>query len=220
MTVAKWNSADKNAAIVLSNTDHTATQSGASGAWRAVRGTVGYTTGKRYFEITVDTTPSGNGWLMGIMNSAGSLATFVGGDSKGFGYQVEGTCWYNAGAVTGAHMRAPSQNAVIGVSVDLTNKLIWASDLSLEPTVWNFGTAGTQNPNTGQGGHALNATIVDGTAVYPAFSGLNAGGTHNDAATINCGDSAFVGTVPTGFTAWNPVAAGALLDAAVCVISG
>lgn len=220
MTVAKWNSADKNAAIVLSSTDHTATQSGASSAWRGVRGTVGYTTGKYYFEITVVTSPSGNGWLMGVMNSAGNLASFVGSDTKSFGYQVEGTCWYNGGAVTGAHMRAPSQNAVIGVAVDLTNKLIWASDISLEPTVWNLGTSGTQNPNTAAGGIALNATIVDGTAVYPAFSGNNAGGTHNDAATINCGDSAFVGTLPTGFLAWNPVVAAALPNAAVCVISG
>src|SRR5690606_27738602 len=53
-TYATWNPSDKSSLITLSNGNLTATRSGANGN-RLVRATIARSTGKEYFEVTVNT---------------------------------------------------------------------------------------------------------------------------------------------------------------------
>jgi hypothetical protein len=200
MTAITWNPSDKDAAIVLTSTNHVATQSGAASAWRSVRATAGFiSTGKWYWEIAVNLRDTSDGWIAGIASSLASLTSFCGSDTRGLGYQTQASAYYNGGG-TANQWRGAGNGAVVGFAVDVPNKLLWVANWTADPSgIWNFGLAGSQNPSTNQGGKAVNATIIDGTnTVFPMFSGFNASA--NDQATINAGDSAFTGTIPTGFT--------------------
>jgi hypothetical protein len=88
--------------------------------------------------------------------------------------------------------------AVLGIAVDLTNKKAWVFN-PINGT-WNNDVIANQNPATGTGGATYN---ISGT-IFPAVSMF--GGTNGDVATLNCGASSFVNSVPSGFSAWNTVA--------------
>lgn len=81
-----WDSANKGTNITLSNGDLTATGTAAS-SWESVRGTVGHTTGKWYFELTVDFVDANDGWMGGIENGSGTLTSFPGNTVNGASVQ-------------------------------------------------------------------------------------------------------------------------------------
>jgi hypothetical protein len=60
----------------------------------------------------------------------------------------------------------------------------------------NWNNSGTANPATGVGGLLLSGA----GAIY--LLGTLFGNTPGDTGTVNFGATAFIGTVPSGFTAW------------------
>lgn len=109
---AKWNSADKSANVTLSNNDLTAARNGGTGT---VRSTVGKSTGKWYWEITLNT--AGNA-VLGIAKNSASLSTVVGSDVNGYGMFVDDGTKLNNGPV-GAYGSACANGDIIGVAMDL-----------------------------------------------------------------------------------------------------
>jgi hypothetical protein len=87
---------------------------------------------------------------------------------------------------------ARAQGDVIGIAVDVDNRLIWFKVVSGSPGLWNGATA-NGNPVTG-----LNGITVPAGSIIP-YIGF---GTNQDVYTANFGASAFVGAAPTGFVAW------------------
>ena len=189
--------------ITFTNTNHTATKAGTSGSWAAARSTQSYlNTGKYYFEITINAL-STNGQLHGIANSTESVNVQPGSDTLGIGFQVTGS-WWTAGLQHSGTWQGASAGDTVAFAVDLGNKLIWVKNLRVGG--WNQGTGGTQDPGTGAGGIAIPVAVEDGThQIFIYAAGFNNAGV-NDKFTLNEGDSAFSGTVPTGFANWGGVA--------------
>lgn len=88
-----WNPADKNAAITLSNANHTATGSG--GSFTSVRGTVSKAAGKWYFQTVL----GGVAGVTGLALATASLASYIGVDPDGYGYGYGGNVVNAAGIV-------------------------------------------------------------------------------------------------------------------------
>lgn len=177
-TYATWNPSDKNAGITLTGSN--LIESG--GANVAVRSTSGKSTGKWMAEVTVTTV---GGLLFGVGNSTASLAQFPGNNINGWSYYAaNGQKFTNA---AGTAYGATYTNAdVITLALDLDNgKLFFAKN----GTWQNSGdpAAGTGAAFTGLSGTLF---LIIGAA----------GGAHQ--TTLNCGQSAFTATLPSGFSAW------------------
>ncbi len=198
-----WNPSDKDSLVALSNGDLTATVSSGS-AWSMVRGTTSQTTGKKYFEVTVTTptAPSTNFSDVGLADATQALNTFVGSSTHSFGCTsgtpINGEPFYN-GSSTGAacYQTFSTPGNIIRIAVDLSGNLWWSRATS--DTQWNDDPSA--DPATGVNGLALH--IAGGTAVFPAFSGDSVSA--SVVATLNTDGvcTAFAGTVPSGFAAWN-----------------
>lgn len=193
-----WNPGDKSAAMVLSNGNLTATDTITERS-DSVRATTAQTTGKRYFEITATT--SSTDWSAGLANSSFPLTTSGGLGSEGNGigfYNVSPTQYiYYNGTALSTGTTAGATGDVIYYAVDLTNHLEWVSSpvMRAASTPWNSLAIGSANPATGVGGIPFAGLTCP---CFPVFNDEEAG-----AATINAGGP-FTGTVPTGFTAWQP----------------
>jgi len=177
-TYATWNPADKHADLVLSNGDLTSKTTASS--YRAVRATMGKSSGKWYFETTIDANTSITG--IGVGTTAAFLGSFVGGDAYGWGYQSLSGYKRHSGAqlVYGAGF---TTGDIIGTAFDIDNGEIWWS----KNGVWQ-------------------ASGDPVTRANPAFTGL-AGMIYPmichrytaPQATTNFGASAFSYSVPSGF---------------------
>lgn len=145
-----WNPSDKNASITLSGGDLTATNSSSSTTDnKAVRGTIGKSSGKWYWEVTMTTI--GDNVQVGVARSTESLSNFIGSGTYGWGYNNYGTLWNGgAGAVT---KDAFTAGTVIGIALDMD---------SGEVSFYKNGVL--QHTFTG----------VTGT-IYPALSAINGG---------------------------------------------
>lgn len=176
---ATWNPSDKNANITLSGSDLTATAANTS--WKSARATIGNSSGKWYWEITVDVS-SDNRTTHGVGSLSATLNDWVGSDDYGWGYAgITGYKYHSdIGVVYGSTFAAGS---VIGVALDLDDGKIWWA----KNGVWQA----SGNPATG---------------ANPAYTGLS--GTCypmctcyaiNSKITANFGASAFSYSVPAGF---------------------
>lgn len=111
-TYATWNPADKNAGITLSNGNLTATHTAAT-AWILARSTIGVSSGKWYWELTIGARGANNGHDHGAVSGSASLSAETNANtsqaadylSQGFRYcnQVEtaGIASYTTGDVLG-----------------------------------------------------------------------------------------------------------------------
>jgi Glycosyl hydrolases family 16 len=196
----------KSPSIALSNGNLTAQSSGAVS--QSVLSTLGYTTGKFYFEVTLNaiTSDTGIGIANGSYNLAdplqlgGQLNASVGyypitppqaiyngsgtGGLDGFGRQSQGTA-------------SDAVGAILNIAVDFTAKLIWTSSPAMRTqsgNLWN--NSSTANPATGAGGVSFS-----NLSAGPYFAAFNddMGGAQ---VTFNFGATTFARTVPTGFSAW------------------
>ncbi len=186
-----WNSADKHADIALSNGDLTAAHSVA--AFRTVRGDISKSTGKWYFECTINTLVSFG--IVGVSNSTEALTNFVGGSANSWG----------AGNATSPNSYAGGSSTSIAVLTWVSGDVIqiaWDADAG---KLW-FGRndvwAGVSGVDAGFGngigdpasGANARYTSVTGT-LYPACSPGNGG-----QITIN---STLTYAPPAGFSAWD-----------------
>lgn len=169
-TYAIWNPSDKSADVTLSNGDLTAAISN-SVADAAVRGTIGKSSGKWYWEITLAALSSGIPSI-GIANSSLPLTSFVGETSGSWGY-VNGQKYNNSsGAAYGATYTVGD---VISVALDMDGGTI---------TFYKNGAS------QGQAFSGITGTI------YPAVS--NTTSSTSATFTANFGATAFTYTPPTG----------------------
>jgi hypothetical protein len=180
---AAWNPADKYTSITLSNGNLKAT-GGTSVAAQSVRATLGFASGKRYFELTASplTTAQVYG---GVVLSTHSLSNNPGTDNRGWAYTTHlgsstGGKVYNGTVTAGTLLAA---GAVLRVAVDSGAGKIWFG-INSSWTAGGDPAAGASEAFSGLSG-----------TIYPAV-GFNGGG---DAFTANFGATAFAYSVPAGF---------------------
>ena len=184
MANTSWNPSDKTASITLSNANLTAVTSSNNQSVRAVDKQV---SGQFYFEVTCTTIGANLG--VGLMAGAPALG---GGSLVGTITIVSGGgLIYLNGVSTGITIGTVTNGSLLGLAFDITNKLAW----------FRVGASGNWNgnagfaPDTGIGGVNF-SSLGSGFPYYP-YATIN---NTTNTITANFGDTAFTGTVPTGFT--------------------
>jgi hypothetical protein len=175
------------AGIVMSNGNLTVTH-GTTSNGVGVNSTAFLTTGKFYFEVTVQVATFGGNHL-GIYQSGTFAAAVTTGKATAVVVGASSNIYTN-GANTTKNLGTTAVGDVFGFAIDLTNRLAW---IRRNNGIWNADAAA--NPVTGVGG----VTIATGSfAPYVAFTNSAA----NNAFTGNFGQSAFANAAPVGFGYW------------------
>ena len=203
MTITTWNTADKSGSVTLSGGSKTATTTSTN---QGVRSNVGWSAGKHYAEFmncffsTVPSSSSRGG--IGIADSTYSLTSGPGSDNTHSAWVIQPPTVLvgNGTRTAGAIGTALGTTVTSGVALDMDGKLVWFTE---DGSTWNNG--GTANPATGVGGFSLAGAATLGPVAYLAAWLRWNGGSPNDNATLNGGDTAFAFSIPSGFSMWNPV---------------
>jgi len=187
-----WSATDKHASISVSGGNLTA--QAVAGGWKSARATKSRSSGKYYFEATL-----GSGDLgVGLANATASLGNYTGADGNGvFLYahpSIGGGVFIGGGGVGAWTSGTIAGGDVIQVVVDLDAKKLWAKRTS--DANWN--ASASANPVTGVGGHDISGPATGG-ALFPSVS-IQSTGTP---VTANFGASAYAGTRPQGYLAWD-----------------
>lgn len=185
-TFATWNASDKDGDITLSNGNLKATAA-AIGSWQAARSTIGVSSGKWYWEYTINAVDANRDQEQGIALSSADLAAADFGGGQG----SAGNCYvyygFNGTKLNGnssaAYGNTYTTNDVVDVALDLDNGKIF------------FGKNGTWQ-NSGDPVAGTNAAYTGVSGTYFAACSFNQG---TQALTANFGATAFANTVPTGF---------------------
>src|SRR6185437_4230 len=203
-----WNPSDKTSGITLSNTNHTA-------SWtlkqNGVRSTSSKSTGKFYFEATFTNGGGGSGFSLPGLGFANALETFTSGNggsgvtSNSLGTYINGggQAYINGSNVSTFASSYDVSPVTTFIAVDIGSKLLWISQ-SNKSGVWN--NSAPANPATGTGGINI-SSLASGP--YFICCGCDSNITGGATCTLNAGDSAFVGSIPSGFSAWD---GGAIFD--------
>lgn len=163
---------------------------------------------KRYWEITVDQFPGSigqgdDGLWCGLASSTAIPSSYViGQDASSVGYNQ---IYAHLGAfgkiisdngVTTIDTNAYGVSDVICCALDDVANLYWTQTIA--GATWNAG--GAANPATGVGGISLSGPGSSGPYYAAVSMNVNAG---TGQVTLNVGASAFAGTVPAGFSAYD-----------------
>lgn len=194
---ATMNPADKiGANFILSGGNLTCTrQTGSGASYGACRATIGKTAGKWYFEVLNNADGVTNGDIIaGIMSAADTLSGFPGntGTNAGsFGWDQTSPNAHrfkngDLGAVAGYGRAAPGQYMYL--AIDLNTGNIWLANSS------GSGWAGGGDPSTAT---SPTLTVTPGSILFPTISFFSPPAS----CTVNFGQNAFNGVVPTGFNA-------------------
>ena len=184
----KWSNTDKTGSYTFSNGDLTLTTTSIEGA---IRGTAKQSAGKFYFEYRLGVA---NFDHYGLALATTNLANFNTDKTGSVTLLKSNGNIYIASAPSGSTLGTRATNDVIGIAVNTTGDLIWFRVAPLG----NWNGSGTANPETGVGG--INIIAINGELLPLYYNGSGSGTT----ITANFGASAFVGTVPVGFTAGWP----------------
>ena len=113
-----WNALDKNSNVVLTNGNLEASPSG--GNWSNVRGTIGVSSGRWYWEIRVDSLTA---QMLGVATNSDPLASWFGGAAnQGAVMKEDGQVWVNQTSVTDLGSFAAGD--IIGIGLDLVGNTI------------------------------------------------------------------------------------------------
>lgn len=183
-----WNPADKSSNVTLSNGNLSATSLGAGNG--QVRATVGYSTGKYYFEIHLDGPPVSNSPFVGIRPTANTLSgvgAFGGGGDYGAGTRSpnDGHSDYVPGSGVAAVPPPVASGDVYMIAVDLGAGKLW---IGINGT-WDV----SGNPSTGA--NPMAAGISGSYAAWAQLLGTP--------ITARFTRSSMSYTVPTGFLAYD-----------------
>ena len=153
--------------------------------------------GKYYFEVTIGVR-NGNQDAISIMLSTGNYGSVF--SANGNVACMLATSFFAAqnlyigGGGTSRHTGAITTGSVVCFAVDLDNKNCW---VRVNNGNWNGRSISLDNPVGNVGG--LTGGLASGSyAPMLVFDG----GVANDTYTINCGQSAFAYTLPSGFAGW------------------
>jgi hypothetical protein len=156
--------------------------------------------GKFYFEAKVTAFVGGTANGVGIAPATtapnNNYADLTGSTSGWNSIQFSGGGVFSNGSlVSPASLGARSNGDVIGLAVDLDNRMMW---FRVAPS-GNWNNSGTANPATNTGGVAIPAG-----ALGPFCNFGGGGSAANNITTLNFGASTFSGAVPSGFTSGWP----------------
>jgi len=189
MANTTWNPSDRGT-IALSNGNLTAQPTG-QGSVRTIQS---YTAGKFYFEIAF--TSAGSSAAVGVANATADMTTSISSGASVAICNNGGAIAVNGTAQTG--VGAFSAGGACCVAFDMGAKLVWFRN----GAAGNWNGSGTANPATGVGGYSVSGLTGGATALFAYTGGTSAVAS---VTTLNAGDTAFVGAVPSGFTVGLPV---------------
>jgi hypothetical protein len=175
------NNSDKGSVVTVSNGGLGWAQSTTTA--QAIRATLPMPTGKWYWELNAASNNS-----PGILKQSGSISAFVGADSKGWSYFVDGTLYNNNSSVAFGATHTGSD--IISVAFDADAGKLWFA----KNGTWQA----SGNPSTGA--NAINVPLDPNDLYYPAMSTSVTGAV---VGTVNFGQRAFTYTPPTGFKSLN-----------------
>jgi hypothetical protein len=189
--VTTWDPVTVSPTITLSNGNRSAVENGVN-QFNNARSTVALPVNKKvYVEFTkIGTGQNGGGVpAVGLVDAAAQNNTFL--TQSGPGFLTYGTFTSNGSG--GDYTGGPDWSAagsVVGLAIDTTARLMWFRPVSTPN--WNNNPAA--NPATGVGGLPYNAGVTYKLGCDPFSTGQG--------FTINCGQAAFSGAIPSGFVAW------------------
>lgn len=202
-----WNSADQTG-ITLSGSNLIATANLGTGA--AVRAIDAQNTGKFYWETTNNVgTVAQTG--AGIASTAATPIANLGNNNltsvNNFCIYYHNNTVFRNGTSQSISPGAVTNGSVICHALDLTNRRYWVR----LGAAGNWNGSAANNPVTGVGGIDISSFSGGAFWTYPVVSA----GATSDQWTANFGDSAFTGTVPSGFTSGFTAGASILRNAVV-----
>lgn len=153
----------------------------------SVRGTIGVTSGKWYWEVTALTT-TGN---IGIETATANLGAEVGNDANGWGYL--GTGQKYTSATLSAYGSSYTTNDVIAVALDADNGAIYFGKISAGSITWQ----NSGDPTSGATKTGAAFTGLTNGPYFPAVGNLSA------TQAVNFGQRFFSATPPSNFKALN-----------------
>ncbi len=166
---ATWNPLDKNASFNAANGNLDANAS--AGVNGNIRGTIGVSSGKWYWEYLINNTSP----AVGIAAAAATLADFPGVDASGYSYTSGGQKWNsNSGSSYGATY---TTNDIIGVALDLdAGTLVFYKNGVSQGTAYSGLPVGTYFPAGGRFSGTFDVTLNAGARpfAYTAPSGFKA----------------------------------------------
>jgi hypothetical protein len=178
--------------IVLSNGFLTATGGAAIPGYESVHGSLGQSGGRVYFEVTCNQGNGGSG-----TDTVVSIVNALSGPSQGFGFDANSIAFGEGGnyilnsVVHGGVVEAWTTGATVGVAVIADAGLAFVIKIG-----GAFGyNKGAGDPVAGTGGFSFPFS----GPLFPAVALGITGQQH----TLNAGATAFQGTPPAGYTAWN-----------------
>lgn len=179
MTYATWDPANKSSKVTLSSGNLVATETSGSEGWGAVRSTIGVTTGKWYWEVTVTQVNLNRGDQLGVGNeSLTNFDDFPGHTANGWVKLTFGNTY--AGKMNN-NLEAPFVGALADGDV-----LGWYLDVGA-------GTIGMILNGVDKG---IMYSGLTGTTIYAIWGSGSIG---TGIATANFGASAFTYSVPSGY---------------------
>jgi hypothetical protein len=203
---------NKDTHITLSNSNFTALNTSTNNQSYAVKSNTAYGSGRLYIEMKAEDWALGsgiNGMFAGWGATGRTNASNPGQDFISSGLQVGDASGFTGAYINGQRNMASStfntaRNDIIGIAIDVDRGLWWAKNITAGSN-WNGDSAA--DPGTSAKGWAVQVA-----ADYPYFTWSANGVSHQVQATVNFGASAFVGSVPSGFSRWDPLV-GVVTDA-------
>lgn len=180
LTYATWNPSDKAANISLSGGDLTTTRGGVGPA--AVRGTIGKSSGKWYWEVKCISTTGVFDIFVGLANTTASLTALPGSDANGWALALDDGGYYHSGLialVNGGVGFVAAVNDVFGFAwdADSSTLAIYRNNTVLTPDPLFSTLSGTLYPiiATQNDTTVMTANFGATTMAYTAPGGFNQG---------------------------------------------
>lgn len=205
MVATTLNPSDKSANLTLSNGNLTAKNQLGSPNTATVRATTSKSSGKVCFEASID---SSIAYLIAIALTEATSNLDLGApgvNTEGFSYYMSTVAsafelGKNSSAGVGTvSASSTTHNDIIMVAFDFDTDA--GSDLIRCYAAKNGTWQNSADPASGTGYLAIQAS--DGPLWFPAVTVTDSGGAPQDQVTVNFGATAFVTTLPTGYSAWD-----------------
>ncbi len=196
-----WDPAHTCTDVTLSGSNLIATHSATnSGTNASIFGLNGYTTGRYYWECAV---AGGTAIGVGLGNTTSSIITgaYIGGATDTIGWFGNGGGIYNANALQTTIQGFAYAGDTVCVAADLISMKVWFRTGAAGN--WNNAAIGSQNPAVASqvGGFTVPAAVSAGGGAVPAAIVATLG----DAITGKFAAATWIGAMPDGFSAFDPV---------------